>query len=69
MLDGIEIILRWKKESKTGLYQGNIQCGTIFAILIIISRYLITLKNINLFFAQAQSGESRSTALIVENSV
>ena len=45
-LDGIEIILRWKKESKTGLYQGNIQCGTIFAILIIISRYLITLKNI-----------------------
>lgn len=47
MLDGIEIILRWKKESKTGLYQGNIQCGTIFAILIIIiSRYSITLKNI-----------------------
>ena len=46
MLDGIEIILRWKKESKTGLYQGNIQSGTIFAILIIISRYSITLKNI-----------------------
>ena len=46
MLDGIEIILRWKKESKTGLNKGNIQCGTIFAILIIISRYLITLKNI-----------------------
>ena len=55
------------------LYLGNVcDYQDIQIGLFSESNYLdksLTLKNINLFFAQAQSGESRSTALIVENSV
>lgn len=46
MLDGTETILRWKIDSKNRAVSGNIQCGTTFVTLIIISEYSITLKNV-----------------------